>query len=51
MMSIIDGGMFALHTTTGEEKRLLQKLEHINRQMSFLRDQLRQGFTLKEESF
>jgi ABC-type lipoprotein export system ATPase subunit len=48
---MMNGGMFALHTTTGEEKRLLQKLEQINRQMSFLRDQLRQGFTLKEESF
>ena len=44
-----NGGMFVLHTTTGEEKRLLQKLQQNNRQISYLRDQLRQGLTINEE--
>lgn len=43
-----NGGMFRLHVTTPEEKRLLHKLEQIDRQMSCLRDQLREGFTIKE---
>lgn len=41
-----NGGMFRLHTTTVEEKLLLSRLKQINKEMAFLRDQLRRGFTL-----
>jgi ABC-type lipoprotein export system ATPase subunit len=44
-----NGGMFKLHTTTPEEQLLLQKLEHINKEITFLRDQLRKGCTVSED--
>lgn len=43
-----NGGMFKLHSTTPGEKLLLKKLEQNNRQTSFLREQLRQGFSIAE---
>ena len=44
-----NGGIFRLHTTTPEERLLLQKLEQIDREISILRDQLRQGCTVSED--
>jgi ABC-type lipoprotein export system ATPase subunit len=44
-----NGGMFRLHTTTPEERLLLQKLEQINKEITFLRDQLRKGCTVSED--
>ncbi|MGB4504979.1 MAG: hypothetical protein WBI44_08805 [Syntrophaceticus sp.] len=44
-----NGGMFRLHTTTPEERLLLKKLEQLDREISLLRDQLRQGYTVSED--
>lgn len=44
-----NGGMFRLHTTTRDEKSLLQNLQQLNRKIFFLQEQLRSGMAISEE--